>query len=66
MRRTTCGQWVHAACALWTPGMGINAESGLVEGLDRLPKVPTLFGLQGHFLMRYKCFKLEWYAPAVF
>ena len=39
MRRTTCGRWVHAACALWTPGMWINADSGLVEGLAKLPKV---------------------------
>ena len=41
MRRTTCGRWVHAACALWTPGMWINADSGLVEGLAKLPKVDT-------------------------
>ena len=39
MRRTTCGRWVHAACALWTPSMWINADSGLVEGLAKLPKV---------------------------
>ena len=39
MRRTTCGHWVHASCALWTPGTWINSETGLVEGLSKLPKV---------------------------
>ena len=39
MRRTTCGHWVHATCALWTPGTWINCETGLVEGLSKLPKV---------------------------
>ena len=43
MRRTTCARWVHAACALWTPGMWINADSGLVEGLSKLPKVTSSF-----------------------
>ena len=39
MRRTTCGQWVHATCALWTPGTWINCDTGLVEGLSKLAKV---------------------------
>ena len=39
MRRTTCGQWVHATCALWTPGTWINCDTGLVEGLSKLSKV---------------------------
>ena len=39
MRRTTCGHWVHATCALWTPGTWINCETGFVEGLSKLPKV---------------------------
>ena len=39
MRRTTCGHWVHAICALWTPGTWITCETGLVEGLSKLPKV---------------------------
>ena len=39
MRRTSCGQWVHATCALWTPGTWINCNTGLVEGLSKLAKV---------------------------
>ena len=48
MRQTTCGRWVHAACALWTPGTWINSETGLVEGLSKLPKVAIAVLPAGH------------------
>lgn len=44
MRQTTCGRWVHAVCALWTPGMWIDVDSGLIEGLSKLPKASMSLG----------------------
>jgi hypothetical protein len=44
MKRTRCGRWVHSTCELWIPETQLDADSGLVEGLQRIPKVPPLPG----------------------
>lgn len=42
LKQTTCGRWVHGACALWMPGIGLpDGEQGVVEGLERVAKVGT-------------------------
>lgn len=42
LKQTTCGKWVHGACALWMPGIGLpDGEQGVVEGLERVAKVGT-------------------------
>ena len=39
MKRTTCGRWVHSACELWVPETALDAETGLVDGLQYIHKV---------------------------
>ena len=39
LRRCAGGRWAHCTCALWTPETWLDASSGLIQGLDRVPKV---------------------------
>lgn len=41
MKRTSCGRWVHSACAMWIPEAYYNdpERMDVVSGLDRIPKV---------------------------
>ncbi|KAK9830592.1 hypothetical protein WJX81_002721 [Elliptochloris bilobata] len=38
LKRCLGGRWAHCACALWTPETWLDAVSGLIEGLDGIPK----------------------------
>ncbi len=39
LKRCRGGRWAHGACALWVPETALDPRSGLVEGLDCVPKV---------------------------
>ena len=39
LKRCAGARWAHCACALWTPETWLDAGSGLIQGLDRVPRV---------------------------
>lgn len=43
MKRTSCGQWIHIACALWIPELYFSSDLKAVK-TDRLP--PARMGLE--------------------
>ena len=42
MKATACGRWVHCACELWVPEAALDPGTGLVDGLQRIHKVPVV------------------------
>jgi len=39
LKRCAGGRWAHAVCALWVPETALDPDSGLIQGLDCVPKV---------------------------
>ena len=45
LKGTSCGRWVHLACALWAPdAVGLDPETGLIDGIEQVTRgtVPAI------------------------